>query len=202
MYNIKDLRDSGRKPRVHPNGFVQFDTIPGEERLHVWPASGFINSNGARMHPVHNHSYDIESEVLCGCVTNLTYLFIAKKPTTHQLHRATRTTGHDSVLVPMIGESEGHLVSWTSHTYLPGDSYKLDRDVLHDTLTHGLTATLMKIKNPDQTYGPLVAVPWYLQPNNDFKREEVNVREEYLWHLIDEALMRAKYIKYAYEQPA
>ena len=35
---VDRLKATGLRPRLHPNGFIQFDVTPnGDIRFHVWP---------------------------------------------------------------------------------------------------------------------------------------------------------------------
>ena len=95
------LRNMDRKPRVHPNGFIQFDVIPGALRLNIWPDQP-IPGHPGRIHPIHNHSFDLHSVVLVGALTNVTYSLRQERwiTPTYVLHEARRISEHDSILVP------------------------------------------------------------------------------------------------------
>lgn len=202
MYTVTELRALGRRPRVHPNGFIQFDIEPKKIRLNVWPAEP-LPVLRSRCHPIHNHSFDLHSRIICGALINSTYIFIPtsgygwrrdRDRVTTVMYRAERVEGtqNDSVLRP-LHNGYGRLVSWTSTIYGPGEEYALLREILHDSLPHGLTATLMEMKMPDVVYGPLIAVPLGVEPNNEFRRE--NHDEEVLWQIIDKALVTAAEIE-------
>jgi len=191
MLTLDELRALGRRPRLHPNGFIQFDIMPNVWRLNVWTPQALRSKP---LHPIHNHSFDIRSTIITGMLTNITYVFKSSgigEPFTTVLHRATRLAGHDSMLtvvedIPAFGEL--HFRDAVSCN--PGESYTLPRNVLHDSIPHGLTATIMRVENPDPKYGPLVAVPAGIEPDNEHRREEYD--EEILWTFIDAALEEAK----------
>jgi hypothetical protein len=184
--DINFLKSLGRKPRVHPNGFIQFDIEPGVLRLNVWPDQP-IPGHPGRIHPIHNHSFDLYSVILVGALTNITYNIRQErwvKPT-HIPHRARRINEHDSVLSP-IHSGAGDLKVLKMDTYHPGQDYALPRHILHDSLPHGLTMTLMWAANPDDVYAPVIAVPVGVQPMNTFRRDGFD--ESLLWGFIERAL--------------
>lgn len=151
--NFSDLKALEHQPRIHPNGFIQLDIVPGKTRLNVWVPEGVFC--GSRAHPIHNHSYDISSRILKGALTNLTYLDRWATPAhaTHILHTASKVPGtqNETVLVP-IPKGYTRLVSQKADTYAAGEGYVLERETLHDSLPHGLTATLMTIIKPNLNY--------------------------------------------------
>lgn len=183
-----DLKALGHQPRIHPNGFIQLDIIPGKLRLNVWTSDGIFC--GSRAHPIHNHSYDINSRILRGALTNLTYLdrWADRDAATHILHTAVKVpeTQNETILTP-IPNGYARMVSQTAVTYAAGDGYVLEREVLHDSLPHGLTATLMTIIKPNAKYGPLVAVPVGVKPHNFHRREtDDKVTLNLMWDWIEQ----------------
>jgi hypothetical protein len=187
IVSIDYLKSLGRKPRVHPNGFIQFDLEPGVLRLNIWPEQP-IPGHPGRVHPIHNHSFDLHSVVLIGALTNVTYSLRQERwiTPTHVLHQAQRINDHDSVIAP-ISSGAGGLKVLKMDTYHPGQDYSLPRAWLHDSLPHGLTMTLMWSENPDPVYAPLIAVPVGVEPLNDYKRDGFD--ENLLWDIIEHALV-------------
>lgn len=184
--SVEYLKALGRSPRVHPNGFVQFDIEPGVLRLNIWPDQG-IEGHPGRVHPIHNHSFDLHSVILVGALTNVTYDLRQEawiKPT-HELHVARHIDQHNTVLQPVRGGA-GALKVLKMDTYHPGQDYSLPRAYLHDSLPHGLTMTLMWTENPDPMYAPKVAVPVGVQPMNNYKRDGFDAN--LLWDIIGQAL--------------
>lgn len=179
------------RPRVHPNGFIQLDldSLHGEKRrLHVWPETPLHHGR----HPIHNHSFDLHSEVLCGSLTNLTYLFVPDDTrVTTVLHRAARVPGtaNESTLEPLSFGARGFLKFWLGGTTNPGSSYFLLKESLHDSIPHGLTATVMTMVDVASEYGPIVAVPAGVEPDNEFRRDSYN--PSILWTYIEKALSKA-----------
>src|SRR5882672_5609107 len=89
----EELRQQPRRPRLHPNGFIQLDlTEDLSKRLHVWPDEP-LQAQLTR-HPIHDHSFDMKSEILAGCLANLIYEF---QPSEYnyqtRLYRAQRLPG-------------------------------------------------------------------------------------------------------------
>jgi hypothetical protein len=184
-FTLEYLKSLGRKPRVHPNGFVQFDVEPNIMRLNVWPAEP-IPGHPGRIHPIHNHSFDIGSTIICGALTNDVYSF---QPSTyyatHILHEARRVNEYDSVLTPIERNSLGNLIREASRTYKAGQRYTLNREILHDSIPHGLTATLMTLEKPGR-YAPRVAIPINVEPMNGYLRDAFD--EGMLWGIIAQAI--------------
>jgi hypothetical protein len=194
---INLLKSLGRKPRVHPNGFIQFDIIPGELRMNVWPER-LIEGHPGRIHPIHNHSFDLHSVVMVGALTNVTYSLRQERwmTPTHVLHQARRVNAHDSVLEP-IHSGAGALKVLKIETIHAGQDYALPRLWLHDSLPHGLTMTLMWTENPDSVYAPHIAVPVGVQPMNDYRRDAFD--EDMLWDIIETALEKYEYQRKAHQ---
>lgn len=195
MYSIDKLRAFGRRPRLHPNGFIQFDIIPSELRLNVWTPEPLRSKS---LHPIHNHSFDIASKVICGMLTNITYGFIPAdyiEPFTTVLYQARRLEGSFDSVLEKIKDSNpyGFLRPLGIQSCNPGESYTMPRETLHDSIPHGLTATLMHSIKPNSSYGPIVALPFGVTPDNDHRREDID--ERILWEQIDAALMRAEDIE-------
>ena len=192
-FKMEYLRSLGRKPRVHPNGFVQFDIEPNILRLNVWPATP-IPGHPGRIHPIHNHSFDLRSKIILGSLTNDVYEYTpAPGYGDVVLHTAQRVGTYDSILVPKAVDrwgrpmpAVGYMRRIASHTYFPGSSYTLEKHLFHDSIGHGLTATLMTLEKPSKHYAPQVAVPIGVEPMNEFSRDGFD--EELLWGIIGQAL--------------
>jgi hypothetical protein len=193
MFTLAYLKTLGRKPRVHPNGFVQFDIEPNILRLNVWPAEP-IPGHPGRIHPIHNHSFDLRSKIILGKLTNDVYVFEpAPGYGDMVLHTAQRVGTHDSILIPEAKDRWGRPMSAVgymsligSKTYLPGESYTLEKHLFHDSKPKGLTATLMMLESVSKRYAPMVAVPIGVEPMNNFSRDDYD--EDLLWSIIGQAL--------------
>lgn len=181
------------RPRLHPNGFIQLD-LDGQKkrRLHVWPDK-MIQAQKTR-HPIHDHAFNFISTILCGALTNVRYYFSPSPHVTTVMHRAVRLPGGEDTILQ--AEESGYLGFLGGELMLPGQTYSMLKDVLHDSIPHGLTATIIEKEITQYTYGPRVAVPHSVTPDNDFRRETVS--EDVLWALIDRAVRRA--VHYRTEQ--
>lgn len=194
------LREFGRRPRLHPNGFIQLDLTPwGNLRLHVWPDAPLPAQKTS--HPIHDHSFDMESCVILGMLTNREFKFVLGQvpvsmggmpAPSYRIFQATRLDGQDTVLSEVDGFL-GYLRVTKSKDIFPGLRYSLPREVLHESIPHGLTASIMEKINPDKEYGPRVAVPEGIEPDNDFRRETID--EEFLWSFIKRALEESNVVQ-------
>lgn len=185
-------RRAGRRPRLHPNGFIQYDLDAAcTARLHVWPAVP-LQAQKTR-HPIHDHVFDMQSTILAGRLRNVLYKalplddFAAEcaQFETYRMYRATRITKDDTVLAP-ADEKLYAVVSTVSEDCEPGDTYSMQQGVLHDSVPDGLTCTLMYKLSTYTEYRPVVAVPASVKPDNDYRRETTNENE--LWRHIYLAL--------------
>lgn len=192
-FKLEYLKSLGRKPRVHPNGFVQFDIEPNILRLNVWPADP-IPGHPGRIHPIHNHSFDLKSKIIVGELTNDVYSYEpAPGHGDMVLHTARRINKHDSILVPEAKDrwgrpisAVGYMICIGSKTYRPGEFYTLEKHLFHDSIAKGLTATLMSLEKPSKNYAPQVAVPIGVEPMNNYLRDDFD--EELLWGIIGQVL--------------
>ena len=192
-FKLEYLKSLGRKPRVHPNGFVQFDVEPNILRLNVWPETP-IPGHPGRIHPIHNHSFDLKSKILLGQLTNDVYAYEpAPGYGDMVLHTARRVNTHDSILVPEAKDrwgrpmaAVGYMTLISSRTYRQGESYTLEKHLFHDSINKGLTATLMSLEKPSKNYAPQVAVPVGVEPMNNYLRDDFD--EDLLWNIIGQVL--------------
>lgn len=189
MQQVRDLKNAGAVPRLHPNGFVQLDMGPNT-RLHVWPQNPLVAQK--TRHPIHDHPFDLHSQVLRGAVINLTYsiepyIGVDPEEKPYILHRVKSIGGTDTVLEPTPGEYT--LLNIDAEKTHAGKAYRMAKYVLHNSIVAGLTVTLMQKLWIDRDYSPLVAVPSNVQPDNDFRRES---SPSLLWDIIWTALTEEK----------
>lgn len=186
------LRGLGRRPRLHPNGFVQLDlNEEATERFHVWPALG-IAAQKTR-HPIHDHAFDMQSTVLLGSLTNVLYSHTLhdsrtevwiKGPDTYRIYTAKKIGPEETVLEPTYVAARLREISRI--TYGPFETYEMSKSLLHDSVATGLTATVMRKLNQSGEYHPSVFVPIGVKPDNEFRRE--SLPEEELWRHIEAAV--------------
>lgn len=184
---ILELLRSGWQPRLHPNGFIQLD-IGNHRRLHIWPQPP-VPAQKTR-HTIHDHCFSMRSSVILGHLTHIEYDFNELVRPCHgarhicMLHRAEKIGGEDTVLKPASP------IGWLSRRRLlpvaQGFGYGFGPMVLHDSVPKGLTATIMTKTFVDPKYRPLVAVPYGVEPDNDFRRDTMS--RDALWQIIDKVL--------------
>jgi hypothetical protein len=193
---IDALRATGRVPRLHPAGFVQFDLEApdaqpqrghsgGLRRLHVWDES--IQATGDAT--IHDHVFDMRSRVLTGCLLQhvLTLELEHGGEPTHELYTAAygipgaaSTLQPSGVLVRLAADDIERVPAGT-HYVQPAFTF-------HRTEVEGLTATVMeKITVHDGDARVLMPLDGVMTED----RREVTDPAP-LWELIDEALRRAQ----------
>ena len=183
-------------PRVHPNGFIQLD-LDETRRLHVWhPALPYRQRT---YHPVHSHVFDFTSHVYSGRLVNVEYraerVFMSVAPDTAGLHSVAQAVcvdvgdGGQETMLRVQDDRVYRLNTMIAEALHPGQSYDFPAGALHETLTGVPTLTVM-VKHGRTTHqgnpqSPSVMVPFGVEPDNDFRRDEVDV--EVLWRLIGKA---------------
>lgn len=181
MNTVEELREQGRKPRVHGNGFIQLDlNDSGTRRLHVWHED---IPRQVVATPIHDHVFDMRSTVLTG-----TLIHEELRPRdhyfgTHKIYTARQEGGtQNTILVAAPG-----LVSLDVVQRLvlgAGSIYTFPALKLHTSDHVGLTATVMeKIKAPKGYGRPRVLVQVGTEPDNDFHRDGFD--PETLWPYIE-----------------
>lgn len=182
MINYDELRASGKKPRVHGNGFLQLDlNDDGTKRLHIWD-EGLPRQVVAT--PIHDHVFDLKSNVLLG---TLIHEELAPIPAvgngTHRIYRAQQEKGtQNTILLP----DEGSVFLGIVERLVlgAGSLYTFPAWKLHQTDHVGLTATVMDKVNAPKGYGrPRVLVPVGSEPDNEFHRDGFD--PEFLWSYVE-----------------
>lgn len=197
MVTLQELRKTGNRPRLHPNGFVQLNVDDkGHHRIHVWPAKP-LPAQKTR-HTIHDHAFDMYSSIVVGQLTNLEYEFnclsVAQRESfkgqLYKLHTAVQIGGNDTVLKPDVLPA-GWLLRTICQTFVVGQAYSMRAGVLHDSVPRpGKTTMTYMVKTAVYPhYRPLVAVPVGVEPDNDFRRETVS--EAMLWDVIEQAFKGA-----------
>lgn len=190
------FREGELQPRMHPNGFIQLDLMLDPEsrianrRLHVWPDNSDDFPRQKVRTSIHDHKFDMSSEILVGELRQVTFNFSLEwemlEGPTHQIYVARYSERHSSTLEP--SGAVCRLASMSEEVYEPGEIYEQDAATFHDTeIPDGvLTATLMTKVKEYEFHQPRVMVPIGFTPDNDFRRDEVDV--DLLWDKIDEAM--------------
>jgi hypothetical protein len=167
-------------PVVHENGFIQLP-LSDRIRLHVWPDGPIVKQ--ATDSPIHDHRFAFESYVLRGMLTHIEYEWWQDqtKPT-HRLH---------VVKPPKPGltptDETGFLKIHSQYRLGADSAYTFGARRFHQSIGHGLTATVMvKTKNYPE-YDPRVLCPIGQVPDNDFNRATSN-DPALLWGYIERAV--------------
>ena len=186
MFDYDELRNSGRVPRVHGNGFLQLDlNEDGTRRLHIWD-EGLPKQVVAT--PIHDHVFSLRSRVLLGTLIHEELTPVDAFHGSHKIYRAQRQEGtQNTILVP--DEGEVNLSVEQRLILVAGSIYTFPAWKLHQTNHRELTVTLMDKINAPDTYGnPRVLVPVGSEPDNDFHRDSFD--EEFLWSVVQKACER------------
>lgn len=180
---VKRLRTEGVKPRVHGNGFIQLDLVPGGVvRLHVWhqelPRQAVDTG-------IHDHRFNFESLVLKGSMLSICYEAKPHPDGVYNVYRAVASTGEDTALVPMQQRVNAVVSNVTRCN--AGETYSLAPGYLHRSEPiNGSCSTLMW-KGTTATITPRVLCPVGLTPDAAFNRHAFD--ESMLWQFIEWELM-------------
>jgi hypothetical protein len=184
---LENLKTLGHAPRVHPNGFIQFDlNSDGSDRLHIWdhriPRQDTATTT-------HDHKFLMHSKVYRGVLAQVVYgvdLNHGSNPT-DEIYMAKYTSRSESKLVPT-----GVKVARTTADVelLHGDendSYSQPPFTFHDSVpvVFPVVTWMTKLTDePDHT--PRILVPLGQTPDNDFERTAHD--PDFLWEVIAEAI--------------
>jgi hypothetical protein len=179
---IKEIRARGRNIRIHGNGFLQLDlSEDGKLRLHIWDDSLPRQKIAT---PIHDHVFDLRSEVLCGTLIHEELKPIEVGQGTHKIYRAVQEEGtQNTVLIP----DEGEVLLKTEQRLClaAGSLYTFPAWHLHESSSLGFTATLMRKENAPDSYGrPRVLVRVGQEPDNEFHRDGFD--PECLWKYVED----------------
>lgn len=203
--------DDGGNPRVHPNGFIQLDLDPVPEtwhashkkghsgarrRLHIWNPPGVQLPHQGTVNEIHDHVFDMHSEIVKGQLWQCLYEFdqissgtatfpsSVPKPT-HELYQAVYAKNSDSRLEPT--GKKGWLKMINRFPVRERGSYEQPAFTLHDTETPaGLVVTVMtKMKVHDGEAS--VICPVDTPPDNSYDRAAAMPKEE-IWEAIERSL--------------
>lgn len=181
----KNLQAAGLRPRYHGNGFTQLYLSPSF-RLHAWhPDLPVDEDNNAT---IHDHIWDMTSEVLRGKLGHRTF----------NLHRTGQIT-HDVYWInqPAVREETGDVftrafsavpVETGEYEIAQGSAYAFAAGQFHESYAvDPLTVTLMQ-KGPDLlSPGPRLLAPFDEEPFQAFG-PGTQPAPEALWKIIDDAL--------------
>lgn len=203
-FDINWVRENYRKgenPRVHPNGFIQLDlaAVAGgwhethqqghsgaSLRLHIWNPPGIELPHQHTVNEVHDHVFDMRSNVVKGGLSQKLYKFTTgtQQQATHELYRAVYGQGADSRLQPL--GVFGVLSMTVVQTVGAGESYLQPAFTLHDTGPINTVVTVMekvRIREGEAT----VVCPIGQSPDNSFDRASAMPADD-IWAAIEAAI--------------
>ena len=188
--SVLELMEIPGEPRVHPNGFIQFD-LDEVYRLHVWHPE--LPYRQKTYHPVHDHVFGFNSHVYTGRLVNVQYDLVTDAYGTHVVWQVQATEGHqESVLKPKNGKRV-RLIQHDAEAIQAGESYDFAAYTFHEILFNEPTLTVIKKRMASghdartgvNSQGASVVVPVGVAPDNDFRRDAVDTGT--LWELIGDA---------------
>ncbi len=169
----EELRDSGVKPRVHGNGFLQLD-LPDGRRFHVWDET--LPRQKTRS-SIHDHAFGFDSTVICGKLRHIEYAVIHKPKGFYDICKPQRRPGTEDTKLQPTGERVNVVVKEILDVFA-GQSYHFGPLLFHDTICENFTATVLT-KYRRINIEPRVLVPHGMNPDNDFDRDAFD--PELLW---------------------
>ncbi len=189
---IDELRDTGNRPRVHGNGFIQLD-LTDRLRLHVWGQPTIPRQKVAS--PVHDHIFSFKSMCHVGRLLNVRWDPVPSLISgTYRLWQAQPAeSGHDTRLV-MMDEPPVYLVHEFTREVTHGSGYHVYAFKFHETVAMEPSITIIEkdggtlVQDPGG-YRPKVCVPVGVEPDNEFSRD--NHDQILLWMIIDDTLRKA-----------
>lgn len=190
MINLKAVRATGARPRVHGNGFVQLD-LTKAARLHIWGDPRIPKQKVAT--PIHDHVFGFESTILVGRVISLMYHVTPREHGDFRVYVPKIREGEDTILTPtdmtvVIEPAYVDTTNWNSGTR----KYKFPIFVFHEMLIPEPSATIMIKDGPTLAQGakasPHVLCPVDKVPDNVFNRYDAD--EDLLWRIIEDTLKR------------
>ena len=168
---------------LHPNGFIQYD-LPYGKRLHIWhpdlPLAQEVYT------PIHDHTFSFHSRIVLGRLTHVEYEFERDVSGDYLLHGAVRDGDLDTKLVPM--GMVGHMTAIRQLTLSVGYEYTFRYGRFHTSEGSRLTATIMEKTSTNDTPFPRIAVPVGTPPDNNFRRQEVDIAllQQYVDRVLEE----------------
>lgn len=181
------MLNSGAIPRFHPNGFIQLNlNKDGSTRFHVWPEPGCDLKKQESDNTIHDHIFDMESRVLHGKLTNVAYEFNqisgihnpSLDDIMFEVYSATYPTPKEDSMLHKTGEI-GMLDQIDRVTMISGSEYLFRAFQFHDSIPHGLTATVMHKTRIHEGSNPRVLCRYGTIPDVAFSR--FSQSEEVMW---------------------
>ena len=188
--SIDSLRESGYRPRMHPNGFIQL-YVDDLTRLHVWPWP-LMAGERPDASPLHDHTWSMRSVVLVGSIIQSVWtvgLEHGGQPTHSVWQSAPGGRHHESPL-----EDTGVLVKadLRGEFIIPeGAEYEQSAFTFHTTGWNELTVTMMRKGSADAGPSCRVLVPYGSEPAEE-TWDRYRHPDAILWDWIDIGLTEAR----------
>lgn len=179
---VEHARSQGRRPRVHPNGFLQLDLADdGTRRLHIWHPD--LPRQDVKT-AIHDHIFDMVSFVHKGTLVQVELDFTLNHEghPDHEIYMARYDGRSKSQLEPT-----GVLVARQHFDRYPvgeGEVYTQPAFTFHESVPGTEVVVTMMDKQSVHRGEPRVLVPVGQEPDNSFRREDAD--EQFLWKLIEE----------------
>lgn len=187
VLSVSDVRDlagealrDGQRPRVHPAGFAQLD-VPGGRHLHVW-CDGLPRQAGND--GVHDHVFDLVSQVVCGQLVQQLFRFEDDPAGSHRLLVARYATKFDAALED--AGVRGRLVRTGARVISPGESYTQPAFSFHVSVPARLPLVTVMTKTAVHPGQPRICVTDGVNVDQAFDRHAFD--EAWLWDLIGSAV--------------
>jgi hypothetical protein len=186
---IERCRNKAKVITLHPNGFLQLglsDSINKRSnhiQLHVWDKE--IQRRGSEEFQVHDHAFEIISNVLLGSIINEKYEVKSDPEGIYQMFRGDGTgqleTNHERVSCQFR----------CSQIIKQGNQYVIRKGEFHSSKSGSdVTATIILKKDIDMDYRTKVIIPINYREN---KIEIDRTMDQYLaWSVIDKIIKQLR----------
>ncbi len=158
---LRALLRASRSGTWHPTGFVVLrlhSDAAGDLRLHVWPSAA--RRYGDPRWPIHDHTWNLSSEVLCGTVTSRDYTVTDDPNGEACLYAVDYASARDSALIR--SERFVRVVPTPPRTLRPTEPYEVAAGDFHASEVDpgDLAATLVATRLTDRPH------PWVVGPSD------------------------------------
>lgn len=179
---IKLALNAGNQVRMHQNGFLQLDLLDGMSRLHIW-SEELPKAQDPRT-PIHNHTFDFNSQIILGKLTHVEYDWIEIIEEQDGLEQLPVGINNDDPVCYLYTGSgdyqnlvpvgvEGTVHETGRFDFGVDDVYSFQHERYHDSWGNGLTATIMTKTALNQIPRATVVVPLGEGgPDNSFRRDQ------------------------------
>lgn len=177
------IRETGARPRVHGNGFIQLD-LSSRRRLNVWGDSRIPRQ--VIPSQIHDHTFPFKSQVYLGQIVHREFDIFLDSVGAYEKYRPTVNNDEDTRLIKEEGRFRASITR--ERLLQAGDTYTFQAYRFHETVAPWLCVTVIDKGSFTIAGGPssTVLVPYGLEPDNTFNRYQES--PDKLWTIILEAL--------------